>query len=111
MTLLKSLNNIKSVERLNVLKNNSQEVFLSDATLFIEYFGIINIAWQWLRQGIAAQKKLNDQSYTIEHQFYSSKMQTMKYFFHYEFPKTKSLAHRLMENELMTLWSEIEALI
>ena len=31
------------------------EIYLSDATLYLEMFGIMTIAWQWLKQGIVAQ--------------------------------------------------------
>ncbi|MFH0786957.1 MAG: acyl-CoA dehydrogenase, partial [Pseudomonadota bacterium] len=34
------------------------ELFLADATLYLELFGIIAVAWQWLRQGASIQRAL-----------------------------------------------------
>ncbi|THB78746.1 MAG: acyl-CoA dehydrogenase, partial [Desulfobacteraceae bacterium] len=39
-------------------RKHGPEVYLSDATLFLEFFGLIVISWQWLKQGIAVQKAL-----------------------------------------------------
>ena len=43
-----------------VARQQGPEAFLADATLYLEFFGIITIAWQWLLQGIAVQKALNN---------------------------------------------------
>jgi len=32
------------------------EVFLADSTLYLEFFGIISIAWQWLLQAVKVSK-------------------------------------------------------
>ncbi len=79
------------------------EEFLADATLYLELFGIIAVAWQWLLQGIAAQKGLNRGSSDLENSFYKGKLHTMKYFFHYELPKIRGLASRLMEADGLTV--------
>lgn len=73
------------------------EIFLADATLYLELFGIIAVAWQWLKQGIAAEKSIPTASSSRDKDFYAGKLQTMKYFFHYELPKIFSLEKRLME--------------
>ncbi len=79
------------------------EEFLADATLYLDFFGIIAVAWQWLVQGIAAQKGLNSVSSDAEKSFYKGKLHTMKYFFHYELPKIHGLAARLMEADGLTV--------
>jgi hypothetical protein len=35
----------------------------------------------------------------------------MKYYYHYELPKTKGLATRLMDEELITVFGEVEYLM
>ncbi len=80
------------------------ERFLMDATLYMELFGLVTVAWQWLKQSIVAQEALNnDISGEGDTDFYESKIQTMKYFFHYETPKALGLAKRLQDEEVLTI--------
>lgn len=88
------------------------ELFLSDATLYMEMFGIIAIAWQWLAQGIVAKQALligNLQG--DDENFYESKLHTMKFFFHYEIPKTQGLSVRLLDTEVLTVGLEKEIFV
>jgi len=78
------------------------ERFLADATLYLELFGIVAVAWQWLLQGLAAQKALAGQPTESEARFYRGKLLTMRYFYHYEVPKIKGLAERLFEADGLT---------
>ncbi|HQO41051.1 MAG TPA: acyl-CoA dehydrogenase C-terminal domain-containing protein, partial [Spirochaetota bacterium] len=71
------------------------ELFLADATLYLEFSGIICIAWQWLLQGIAAEKKLTQTVSSEERNFLTGKMLTMQYFYEYELAKIVSLAEIL----------------
>jgi butyryl-CoA dehydrogenase len=84
---------------LEVAKNKGPEYFLADATLYLEFFGIIAIAWQWLLQGIAIQKALHDGAKKADQNFYQGKMFALRYFYRYELPKTMGLAKRLMDND------------
>ena len=88
------------------------ERYLMDATLYMEMFGIVTVAWQWLKQGVAANKALLTQNPADdEAAFYESKLHTMKFYFHYEIPKTQGLATRLMDPEVLTLVTEQEVLM
>ncbi len=78
------------------------ERFLADATLYLELFGIITVAWQWLKQGLAAQTALSQAQFSYDKEFYAGKIQTMKYFFHYELPKSLGLEKRLLESDGLT---------
>jgi len=40
---------------MGVVQKHGPEIFLSDATLYLELFGIIAIGWQVLRQGVVAE--------------------------------------------------------
>ena len=84
-------------------RENKPEVFLADATLYLEMFGIITIAWLWLKQGIVAQKALGREMADSDHAFYQGKIHTLKYYFEYELPKIQPLRDRLMSNERLTL--------
>jgi len=79
------------------------EVFISDATLYLEFFGIVTIAWLWLRQGISAQKSIDNGVLESENDFYQGKIHTMKYYFEYELPKIDALQKRLLSDDKLTL--------
>ncbi len=88
------------------------ERFLMDATLYMEMFGIITVAWQWLKQGVVAKNALLTQNpQDDELAFYESKLHTMKFFFHYEVSKTLGLAVRLKDTEVLTITTEKELIL
>ncbi|MDQ1284721.1 MAG: hypothetical protein QG663_124 [Thermodesulfobacteriota bacterium] len=78
------------------------EDYLEDSTLYLELFGIIAVAWQWLKQGIAASKQLERKLSQSDQDFYIGKIMTMKYFFLYELIKTYGLIERLSEEDGLT---------
>jgi butyryl-CoA dehydrogenase len=88
---------------LSIAQQQGPEAFLADATLYLEFFGIVTIAWQWLLQGIAAQKALKNDARKKDLNFYEGKMFTLRYFFGYELPKTLGLAKRLMDDDRLTV--------
>jgi alkylation response protein AidB-like acyl-CoA dehydrogenase len=73
------------------------ELFLADATLYLELFGIVAVAWQWLLQAVTAAKALAADPAT-DADFYRGKIHTCRYFFAYELPKIRGLAIRLKES-------------
>lgn len=109
--LSESLERLKTVTHhlVSLAQKEGPEVFLSDATLYLEYFGIVTIAWQWLLQGIAAQKTLTQGAKKKDSNFYEGKMFTLRYFFGYELPKTESLAARLTDEDRLTVQMRPEA--
>lgn len=73
------------------------ESFYADANLFLDMFGIIAIAWQWLMQATSAQKCLEEIQTEEKQNFYRGKIFTMRYFFDYEVPKTQVLKKQLLQ--------------
>ncbi len=71
------------------------ETFLSDATIYMELFGILNIAWQWLDIAINAKEEDKDSHF--------SKLNTMKFYFKYELEKTGYLNSVLINTEKLTI--------
>ena len=88
---------------LSLAQAEGLEPFLADATLYLEMFGIITIAWQWLLQGISVQKKLDSGCRKSDADFYHGKMYTLRYFFGYELPKINGLIERLMDEDRLTV--------
>jgi len=79
------------------------EVFLADATLYLDFFGIVTIAWQWLLQALAAKRALAGKTSRSQTSFYKGKLYTCAYFFGYELPKIKGLAVRLQDDDPVTV--------
>jgi butyryl-CoA dehydrogenase len=77
------------------------EHFLADATLYLELFGVITMAWQWLIQGLSAHGALEKSP--AEAEFYQGKLHTLRYFFRYELPKTLGLASILIDTSSLTV--------
>lgn len=88
------------------------EKYLADANLFMEFSGIITLGWQWLKMATVAQQAIitgDTNSQTLA--FYESKIETMKFYFKYEFPKLDALCSTLMNNEMITIKREKEVLM
>jgi alkylation response protein AidB-like acyl-CoA dehydrogenase len=104
-------------ESLEALKNITQHLLtqyqegkteqaLADSTLYLELFGIIAVAWQWLLQAVSIQKALSTPLSQMETRFYQGKFYTFCFFFHYELPKIQGLLKRLGECDGMTVSME-----
>jgi len=79
------------------------ELFLADAAVYLEFFGIIAIAWQWLLQAIVAKNALAGDLESADINFYQGKLHTCAYFFGYELPKVDGLATRLQNSDGLTV--------
>jgi hypothetical protein len=86
-----------------VARKQGAEAFLADAALYLEYFGIVTIAWQWVAQGIAAQEALDKGAKQKDRGFYAGKMFALRYFFAYELPRADGLIRRLMADDRPTV--------
>jgi alkylation response protein AidB-like acyl-CoA dehydrogenase len=93
---------------ISIAQQQGPEAFLADATLYLEFFGHVSVAWQWLLQGIAVQKALKSGAATKDINFYQGKMFALRYFFAYELPKTLGLAKRLMDDDRVTVEMQTE---
>jgi butyryl-CoA dehydrogenase len=88
---------------ITIAQQQGPEAFLADATLYLDFFSIVTIAWQWLLQGVAAQKALNNGAKKADQNFYRGKLFALRYFFAYELPKTLGLARRLLDEDRLTV--------
>ena len=102
----------EALERLNqvtwhlvgLAQSDGPERFLADATVYLEFFGIITIAWQWLVQSIAAHQALQHTDCSQANaNFYRGKLYVLRYFFGYELPKAYGLADTLMNSDGLTV--------
>ena len=88
---------------LGISAQGNPEIFLADATLFLEFFGYIAVAWQWLLQATVAKKSLAGDVKPGDVNFYQGKIYTCRYFFGYELPKIEGLAERLLNGDGLTV--------
>jgi alkylation response protein AidB-like acyl-CoA dehydrogenase len=88
---------------LGIAMQGNAELFLADATLYLELFGVIAIAWQWLLQATAAKKALAGVLLPSDINFYQGKIHTCRYFFGYELPKIEGLMSILLNANGLTV--------
>jgi alkylation response protein AidB-like acyl-CoA dehydrogenase len=81
--------------------NQGPEIFLADASLFLEASGLICIGWMWLKQAVTSQKALENGA--MEQDFYFGKIETARYFMEYELPKINGLIERFHSNSYPTV--------
>ncbi|MBK9733738.1 MAG: acyl-CoA dehydrogenase [Saprospiraceae bacterium] len=87
------------------------ENYLADATIFMEMTSNIIIGHQWLKMAVSAQSALNNGKNTFDVLFYESKIQTMKFYFKYELPKTKACLETLLHSDKLTMVDEEKEII
>ena len=85
------------------------ERFLSDATIFMEYFSIHILSWQWLTMATAARQALVTGEMRQSKHFYEGQINTMKFYFKYELAKTSGLKEVLLSEEVLTIAKKDEA--
>ncbi|MCB0594574.1 MAG: acyl-CoA dehydrogenase [Lewinellaceae bacterium] len=86
------------------------ERFLSDATVFLQFFSTLVVGWLWLDMAVVAKRELVSGSKAFTPEFYESKIHTMKFFFKYELPQMEGLAPTLMSEEVLTILEEREVI-
>ena len=84
------------------------ERYLADASIFMEFFSLIIVGWTWLDMGTKAQEGLNSNDSKYSTEFYVGKIETLKYFYAYELPKTSGHAEILLNPSTVTIKKESE---
>ncbi len=112
-TLSKKLEQTKKIMQslMPFAMKGNYERFLADANLFMEYMSIVVVSWLWLEMGLDANRKLNSKHKKYNDVFYESKIETMKFYFKYELPKTEALAISLLDKEEITIKKDREFII
>lgn len=87
------------------------EKYLADASIFMEFFSLVIVGWNWLEIAANSQKALKNGNKKYSEIFYKSKIETMKYFFEYELPKTVGHSEIIMNPSSVTIKKEGEILI
>ncbi|HSY77743.1 MAG TPA: acyl-CoA dehydrogenase C-terminal domain-containing protein, partial [Bacteroidia bacterium] len=96
---------------ISVAQSQGPEVYLSDATLYLELFSILAIGWQWIKQGIKVEELKASGTKTYSAEFLQSKLYALQYFFEYEMPKTEGLLIRLKSENHVTVVAKAEEIL
>ena len=99
---LHQLNRV-TVHLSSLASKEGADVFLADATIYLEGFSQVVVGWMWIKQALTAHKNMQLAVSDTEKHFYSGKIQTMRYFFEYELPKCYPAFERLLSTEKVTL--------
>jgi len=73
------------------------EMFLSDATVYMEFFSNIVIGWLWMKMAVKAQQQGADSD------FLRAKIHCMKFFYQYELALNHSLAKVMTSPQRLTI--------
>ena len=87
-----------SMHLMTVAQKEGVEAYLSDATLYLELFGILVLGWQWLKMANTCNENTS-----IDKTFADSKFLCCNYFFEYELPKSEALFIRLKSTNRVTV--------
>lgn len=71
--------------------------YLANATLYLDVFGHVVVAWMWLRQAITAARQLSVADSEAERAFYQGKLDACRYFYRYELPSIEAPMQLLAE--------------
>jgi peptide deformylase len=66
---------------------NDAKRTLANATLYLEAFGHVVMAWIWLEQSLAVGAKIDASQSESERNFYRGKLHACRYFYQFELPK------------------------
>ena len=94
-----------TMELMTVAQKEGVEAFLADATLYLELFSIITVAWQWLKMGTVACNEMENASES-DRAFLKSNLMTGQFYFEYEVPKTAALFQRLKSEQRITVGAD-----
>jgi butyryl-CoA dehydrogenase len=66
------------------------DLALANASIYLDAFGRVTLAWIWLQQGRAATLVLRPENGGTCADYYRGKLQAMRYFFQWELPQTQA---------------------
>ena len=88
---------LKAVEKLawvsgvlTALQRSDPDLALANATLYLDAFGRVVLAWIWMLQGRVATRALQSVAAGKGAELYHGKLQAMRYFFRWELPQTEA---------------------
>lgn len=84
-------------QSLTALAEKDPNMALANASVYLDAFGRLTVAWLWLRQGLVAARALERQPAEDEVLFYKGKLQAAAYYFDWELPQVDTAWRILSE--------------
>jgi alkylation response protein AidB-like acyl-CoA dehydrogenase len=92
---------------LSIASTGDFERFLANATLYIDYFSLINLGWHWIILGGISNHKITAEEFeSNSKEFFKSKIKTMEYFFEFDFKNCDSLRSQIESLSQITIYDE-----
>jgi len=85
------------------LQQGNVNTALANATVYLDMFGHVVIAWKWLEQALAATANLSEELSEDDKNFYTGKINTCRYFFKYELCRVTPWAHLIKSIDTTTI--------
>ena len=82
--------------------------YLANATLYLDVFGHLVVAWMWLRQALVAEQQLNSSETAGDEAFYRGKVATCGFFFTYELPTIEPALQLLARTDTSCLDFQVD---
>ena len=80
------------------------DVATANATVYLDMFGQVTVAWIWLRQAVIAHKALTTNTCTKDdNAYYQGKLQAAKFCFDWELPRIEAQAELLLSLNRVTV--------
>lgn len=76
-------------QSLAALGKKDPDRVLANATVYLDAFGRVTVAWLWLRQGLVASRALDKQPVEADVPFYTGKLQAAAFYFEWELPQVE----------------------
>lgn len=86
--------------------SGDHELFIMDATIFMQMASTIVVAYQWLKIAVAAKEALVTGNGDQDASFYESKVNTMKFFYKYQLPEVNACFETIMNEDVLTILDE-----
>ncbi|RJF95427.1 acyl-CoA dehydrogenase [Noviherbaspirillum saxi] len=94
---------------ITALARNDPDKGLANATVYLDAFGRVTVAWLWLSQGLVAARALEGSPNDADRLFYKGKLQAAAYYFDWELPQVEPQWRLLTEGnsipyDMMDTW-------
>ena len=90
-------------------KSSNFESYIADASIFLEYFSLLVIGWQWLKIAVVVKEEPSKEGENQKHYFQENQFNAMRFYFKYELSKMSGLKEVLLTTDLLTVSRSQEA--
>jgi butyryl-CoA dehydrogenase len=101
---------LQTTKSVTKLVDADPDAGLSNATLYLDVFGRLTVAWLWLKQALAAMHGLSAKPSTEDAKFYQGKLHAAKFYIEWELPEIGHRCALLTQPNLVPLHTPVDCL-